>query len=213
MKKKLLLSLLCGGLVLGLATGCGTSSTDDSKKYDINVNASENINVKTYVDHDKDYLIVSGIVLVIFFTIFIFKGIYPFGDYTIAFSDMQAQIIDFYYHFRSSIIGNSSLFIDFNTSWGTDFFSQFVHYINSPFTLLTLIIPKSDVYKCVSLITMFKFLTASLTSLYFFKYYFKKINSFGLISLSLMYTFCGYGLVLYQITMFLYIKQRLILLL
>jgi len=151
----------------------------------------------------KDYLIVSGIVLVIFFTIFIFKGIYPFGDYTIAFSDMQAQIIDFYYHFRSSIIGNSSLFIDFNTSWGTDFFSQFVHYINSPFTLLTLIIPKSDVYKCVSLITMFKFLTASLTSLYFFKYYFKKINSFGLISLSLMYTFCGYGLVLYQITMWL----------
>ena len=58
MKKKLLLGLLCGGLVLGLATGCGTSSTDDSKKYDINVNASENIDVKTYVDHDKDYLIV-----------------------------------------------------------------------------------------------------------------------------------------------------------
>ena len=57
MKKKLFLGLLCGGLVLGLATGCGTS-TDDSKKYDINVNASENIDVKTYVDHDKDYLIV-----------------------------------------------------------------------------------------------------------------------------------------------------------
>ena len=57
MKKKLFLSLLCGGLVLGLTTGCGTS-TGDSKKYDINVNASENIDVKTYVDHDKDYLIV-----------------------------------------------------------------------------------------------------------------------------------------------------------
>lgn len=57
MKKKLFLSLLCSGLVLGLATGCGTS-TDDSKKYNINVNASENIDVKTYVDYDKDYLIV-----------------------------------------------------------------------------------------------------------------------------------------------------------
>ena len=57
MKKKLFLGLLCGGLVLGFATGCGTS-TDDSKKYGINVNASENIDVKTYVDHDKDYLIV-----------------------------------------------------------------------------------------------------------------------------------------------------------
>lgn len=55
--KKLFLSLLCGGLVLGLATGCGTSS-DDSKKYDINISADENIEVKTYVDYDKDYLIV-----------------------------------------------------------------------------------------------------------------------------------------------------------
>lgn len=55
--KKMFLSLLCGGLVLGLATGCGTSS-DDSKKYDINISASENIDVKTYVDYDKDYLIV-----------------------------------------------------------------------------------------------------------------------------------------------------------
>ena len=55
--KKMFLSLLCGGLVLGLATGCGTSS-DDSKKYDINISADENIEVKTYVDYDKDYLIV-----------------------------------------------------------------------------------------------------------------------------------------------------------
>lgn len=55
--KKMFLSLLCVGLVLGLATGCGTSS-DDSKKYDINISADENIEVKTYVDYDKDYLIV-----------------------------------------------------------------------------------------------------------------------------------------------------------
>ena len=55
--KRVFLSLLYSGLVLGLATGCGTSS-DDSKKYDINVNVNENIAVKTYVDCDKDYLIV-----------------------------------------------------------------------------------------------------------------------------------------------------------
>lgn len=55
--KKVFLSLLCGGLVLGLTTGCVTSS-DNSKKYDINVNTSKNIDVKTYIDYDKDYLIV-----------------------------------------------------------------------------------------------------------------------------------------------------------
>jgi len=58
MKKKLLLSLLCGSIFLGLATGCGVASDDDSKKYNINIDADEKIEVKTYVDYEKDYLIV-----------------------------------------------------------------------------------------------------------------------------------------------------------
>lgn len=56
MKKKIGLGLLVLLGVVGL-TGCG-NNTDDSKKYNINVNADENIAVETYVDHDKDYLIV-----------------------------------------------------------------------------------------------------------------------------------------------------------
>lgn len=56
MKKKIGLSLLVLLGIVGL-TGCG-NNTDDSKKYHINVNADENIAVETYVDHDKDYLIV-----------------------------------------------------------------------------------------------------------------------------------------------------------
>lgn len=56
MKKKIGLSLLVLLGIVGL-TGCG-NNTDYSKKYNINVNADENIAVETYVDHDKDYLIV-----------------------------------------------------------------------------------------------------------------------------------------------------------
>lgn len=78
MKKKLLLSLLCGGLVLGLATGCGKTS-DDSKKYNINVDVDENIEVKTYVDYDKDYLIVYMI---------------NNNDYNIGSMDVEAKFYD-----------------------------------------------------------------------------------------------------------------------
>lgn len=56
MKKKLCLSLITLLGVVSL-TGCG-NNVDDTKKYNINVNADENIAVETYVDHDKDYLIV-----------------------------------------------------------------------------------------------------------------------------------------------------------
>lgn len=55
--KKIFLSLICGSLIFGLATGCGKSS-DDSQKYNINIDADENISVETYVDYEKDNLIV-----------------------------------------------------------------------------------------------------------------------------------------------------------
>ena len=93
MKKKFL-SLLCGGLVLGLATGCGTLS-DDSKKYDININADENIDVKTYVDYDKDYLIV-----------YLTNN----NDYNIGNLDVDAK----FYDANGNNVGNDSdTFLDF----------------------------------------------------------------------------------------------------
>lgn len=50
------LSLLFVGVIC--LTGCVFDGGDDSSKYSINVDADENIEVKTYVDYDKDYLIV-----------------------------------------------------------------------------------------------------------------------------------------------------------
>ena len=47
MKKKILLSLLCGGLVLGLATGCGNQTTNNSDD-----NNSDNTNNKYERDED-----------------------------------------------------------------------------------------------------------------------------------------------------------------
>lgn len=95
--KKVFLSLLCGGLVLGLATGCGISS-DDSKKYDINVNASENIDVKTYVNYDKDYLIV-----------YLTNN----NDYNIGNLDIDAK---FYDKNGNNIGDDSNTFLDFASS-------------------------------------------------------------------------------------------------
>lgn len=92
--KKMFLSLLCCGLVLGLATGCGTSS-DDSKKYDINISADENIDVKTYVDYDKDYLIV-----------YLTNN----NDYNIGNLDVDAK----FYDANGNSVGNDSdTFLDF----------------------------------------------------------------------------------------------------
>lgn len=93
MKKKLLLSLLCGFFILGL-TGCG-STTDDSTKYDINIDSSENIEVKTYVDYEKENLI-----------IYLTNN----NDYNIGSFDVYAK---FYDENGNNILDNSTINFDF----------------------------------------------------------------------------------------------------
>ncbi len=92
--KKVFLSLLCSGLILGLTAGCG-AVTDDSKKHNINVNTSENIDVKTYVDHNKDYLIV-----------YLTNN----NDYNIGNIDVDAK---FYDKNKNNIGDDSNTFLDF----------------------------------------------------------------------------------------------------
>lgn len=59
--KKIILSLMCGILMLGVATGCGSNATgrDDSKANNITVNAPEELEVKTYISNGERQLIVS----------------------------------------------------------------------------------------------------------------------------------------------------------
>lgn len=93
MKNKIYLSLL---VLFGVVsfTGCGTS-LDNSTQYDINVKASENIDVKTYVDYDKDYLIVS---------------MTNNNDYNIGNIDMEAV----FYDSKGNNVGDDSdTFLDF----------------------------------------------------------------------------------------------------
>lgn len=93
MKKKIVLSILVLLGIVGL-TGCGNNA-DDTKKYNINVNADKNIAVETYVDHDKDYLIVS---------------MTNNNDYNIGSIDMDAT---FYDANGNNVGDDSNTFLDF----------------------------------------------------------------------------------------------------
>lgn len=148
----------------------------------------------------SEYLITGIIVLAIFIIVFFVKNIYPFGSNSLIWGDMHDQITAFYYHFYDSIKGNSSLLIDFTTSGGINFIGILAYYILSPFSLVILLFPRSDIYLAISIIIALKVLAASLTCLYFLKTYFKKNSIWLNIFLAIIYAFCGYSLSMYQIT-------------
>ena len=148
----------------------------------------------------KHYLLTSGIVLGILITIFLIKGIYPFGNHSLIWGDMHDQITAFYYHFYDSIRGNSSLLIDFTTSGSINFLGILAYYILSPFSLLVLLVERDKIYLMVSVIVALKILVASLTCLYFIRTYFKKLPSLLSVLLAIIYAFSGYSIIMYQIT-------------
>ena len=123
----------------------------------------------------KSYYIASLIVFLIFLIIFVVKGIFPFGENSLIYSDMHDQITAFYYHFYDSIVGKNSLFVNFSTSGGINFFGIMAYYIISPFNFLLFLFDRDKIYLAVSLIVVFKVLMTVLTSLYFINTYYKII--------------------------------------
>ena len=112
------------------------------------------------------YFVTGSLALLILLVLWIGKGIYPFASNTLIYGDMHDQITAFYYHFYDCFYGSSSLFIDFSTSGGVNFFGILAYYILSPFTFLLLLFKRENLYLAVSIIVALKMITASLTCLY-----------------------------------------------
>jgi len=147
------------------------------------------------------YVAISIIVFLLFFFVFLVKGIYPFGENTLIYGDMHDQITAFYYHFYDFFHGNASLFVDFSTSGGINFWGILCYYILSPVSFLLLIFPRDTIYLAVSLVVALKILITALTALFSLRVLFKdKLSFFVSIILALSYAFSGYTLLMWQIT-------------
>lgn len=150
---------------------------------------------------NKNYIITGFLILLIFSIIFIVKGIFPFGDNSIIWSDMHEQVTAIYYRFYDAVWStDASLFVDFSSGGGVNFLGIMAYYIMSPVSLILLLFPRELVANAVSLVVVIKFLLAGLSCLYFISKYFKKIRPSYQILLSLLYAFSGYTLILYIIT-------------
>lgn len=153
-----------------------------------------------FIKKYKEYFITGGISLLILIILFSIKGIYPFGNNSLLYSDMNDQISSYYYYFYDAIKGNNSLLINFNASNGINFFGIIAYYILSPFSLLVLLVERSKIYLFISVIVALKMITCNLTCLYMIKKLFKNINIPLSIILAITYGFSAYALNYYQIT-------------
>ena len=63
-------------------------------------------------------------------------GMYPFGDGSVSWCDMNQQVVPLLMDLKDVLDGKSSLFLNLNNAGGMNFYGVFFFFLASPFSFL-----------------------------------------------------------------------------
>ena len=153
-------------------------------------------------------LIALALTLLIFCAFYRFFGIYPFGEKSIVWCDMEQQAVPLLLQCKRVLEEGGSLLYHPMNAGGMNFYGIFFFFLSNPFSFLALYMDL-PISLLMNLLVPLKLSLASATATIWLKYRFPKLHSGPLLLLSLMYGFCGYGLFYYQNLMWLDVQALL----
>lgn len=137
-------------------------------------------------------------VLALLCLIYLANGLYPFGENTISWGDMNQQVVPLLLELRNILHGEGSLFYTMQTGGGMNFYGVFLFFLSSPFSFLVYFVDTGDMKWFMNLLLMLKLMTCSVTAAVFFRARFPRLGQrFGAL-LSVCYALSGYTLLFYQ---------------
>ena len=118
--------------------------------------------------------------------------IYPFGDRTLIYHDLEYQYIDYFIWLRNVLHGEGNIFYSFSLGMGSGTSALYAYYLASPFNLLLLFASRERIVLWISFIMMLKIITCSVSMfIYLDRRY--GIKSFYAMLLSVSYAMMGYN--------------------
>lgn len=144
------------------------------------------------------YILLPIITCVIFLIICKEHSLYPYGNKSVAWCDMNQQVIPLLSDFKDVLEGKQGFTYNLANAGGMSLFGVFFFFLSSPFSFLVVFVEKSDLTAFMNLLIMFKLMVASLTMALYLSKKYKNINVIFIICLSLLYAFSVYSLMYYQ---------------
>lgn len=147
----------------------------------------------SFIKRNKEVFIAPLITMLILFIIYALKGVYPFGDRSIAYYDMPLQYVPMYHHTFDFLHGKAPAFFDWYNGCGADYVSDVTNYCFRPLNIFFLFVKRGDLLYSMGFFLMIKLMLSSATMSFYLK---KSYNNGFLINtaMALMYTFGGYSL-------------------
>ena len=123
-----------------------------------------------------------------FLVVMLAKGMVPFGDSSMLYSDAYHQYYPFFVDFRRAILSGDSLLYTWSIGMGLDYLSLIAYYLASPLNLLSILVPESLLLHYFSLLVPIRLALASA----FFSLMLKKL--YGKDDIATALFGCFYGL-------------------
>ena len=121
------------------------------------------------------------------------SGYYPFGSYSMLYSDCYHQYFPFFKAFREALLSGDSLLYSWNVGMGMDYLGLIAYYLASPLNLLSVLLPESWLLGYFSLLIPIKLGLASLFFAIFLKKFFEK-NDLSIALFGSLYGLCAWAL-------------------
>lgn len=152
------------------------------------------IKMKKFFKKYQTHFLVTLTSILIILIIYAIKGIYPFGNMTIANGDMGQSYIPFYVFLHDVVYSGKSIFYDYTLGMGSNIYGGFiVDGLLNPTAFLVLLNTRENVPYMLSFVLMAKIAFISLTSYILFNNIYKN-NKFYNYLFSIIYAFSGYVL-------------------
>ncbi|MBR6534506.1 MAG: YfhO family protein [Clostridia bacterium] len=132
--------------------------------------------------------------LLLMWTIFIIRGVYPFGDKSVLVLDLNAQYVYFFEGMRDILQGDNSPFYTWYRALSGEFSGMYAYYVASPFAIITLFFSEEGITEALLAMTLLKCGSMGLT----FGYYLHKTRPSKpvyVIMFSCMYALSSYAFV------------------
>ncbi len=137
--------------------------------------------------------------LFIFMVLFALNGIYPFGEKSISWCDMNQQTIPLLCEFKDVLSGKSDFWLSLENAGGMNFYGVYFFNLSSPFTYLIVFFDKTEIPQAVNIMVVLKLSLAAFTFAFWLKRFASGANPIIIIAISIVYGFSGYGMMYYQI--------------
>lgn len=126
------------------------------------------------------------------------SGLFPFGNKSAAWCDMEQQTIPLLMQLKDILEGDRSIFYSTAAGGGMNFWGVFLFFLASPFSLLVMFVDKADFSVFMNILVVLKLSVCAASASFFFRCMHQELKLVYNVLLSLMYTFCGFSMMFYQ---------------